>query len=148
MTGREELDRLVASQARAVELAREELAALWRRIRPLEPETQRDLLLDYLPALVGRYGGMAAAAAADWYEATRGEYVPGSYDAVLADAFPDDAVRASVKWRAGALFEGDEAGMYRFAADAMDRWIRYSSRSTVLGNIRCDPARPRWARVP
>ncbi|PJM75034.1 hypothetical protein CSQ87_07370 [Bifidobacterium simiarum] len=106
------------------------------------------MLLDYLPALVGRYGGMAAAAAADWYEATRGEYVPGSYDAVLADAFPDDAVRASVKWRAGALFEGDEAGMYRFAADAMDRWIRYSSRSTVLGNIRCDPARPRWARVP
>lgn len=121
---------------------------MYERLQRLEPAAQRNALLGYLPALVTKYGDIAAAAAADWYEQTRGEYVPGSYDAVLADAFPDDAIRADVRWKAGSLFDGDEPDMYRFIANAMDRWVRYSARRTILGNIRRDPAHPRWARVP
>lgn len=148
MTGRQDLEQLAQAQENNVRLARAELGKLRTTLDNLPPDLQRDMLLDYIPALVRKYGDVAAAAAADWYERTRAKQIEGSYDAVLADAFPDDAIRADVRWKAGSLFDGNTSDMYRFLSNALDRWVRYSSRVTIMNNAARDPAKPLWARVP
>ena len=60
MTDNRQLEQLQASQARAVELARRDLAKLWETLQQLSPEWQRDMLLDYVPQLVAKYGDLAA----------------------------------------------------------------------------------------
>ena len=71
MTDNQQLNQLQASQTRAVELARHDLAKLWETLQQLSPEWQRDMLLDYVPQLVAKYGDLAAQAAYEWYMRVR-----------------------------------------------------------------------------
>ena len=114
----------------------------------MDPTWQRDLLLDEIPALVRKYGNIAASAAAEWYERTRAKQVGGAYDPVTADPFPDAAIQATVRYKAGDLFAGNQSDMASFLEGALNRWVQYSGRETVARNIRRDSARPRFARVP
>jgi hypothetical protein len=114
----------------------------------MDPAWQRDLLLDEIPALVRKYGNIAASAAAEWYERTRAKQVGGSYEPVTADPFPDAAIQATVRYKAGDLFTGNSADMAAFLEGALNRWVQYSGRETVARNVRYDPSKPRFARVP
>lgn len=104
MTDNRQLDQLQASQARAVELARRDLAKLWGTLQQLSPEWQRDMLLDYVPQLVAKYGDLAAQAAYEWYMRVRGESVPESWEYDLSDSFPGDGIDKTIRWQAGHLW--------------------------------------------
>jgi hypothetical protein len=124
------------------------MQSLWQTIQGMDPTWQRDLLLDEIPALVRKYGNIAASAAAEWYERTRATQVNGAYAPLTADPFPDAAIQATVRYKAGDLFTGNADDMAAFLEGALSRWIQYSGRETVARNIRSDPSKPRFARVP
>ncbi len=146
MPDREDLDKLAMAQNRAVELAQTDLSKLWDNLKGLEARTQRDLLLETIPALVERHGDIAATAAAEWYETVRRKDTGQSrYEAVLADCFPSQAVQDSIRWKAGVLWDDPEQ-MARFLMNATDRWVKYSGRATIMQNVSRDHAR--YAIVP
>ena len=146
MPNREDLDKLVAAQNRTVELAQTDLGKLWDNLKGLEARTQRDLLLETIPALVERHGDIAATAAAEWYETVRRKDTgQARYEAVLAECFPSQAVQDSIRWKAGVLWDDPEQ-MARFLMNATDRWVKYSGRATIMQNVSRDHAR--YAIVP
>lgn len=146
MPNREDLDKLVAAQNRTVELAQTDLSKLWDNLKGLEARTQRDLLLETIPALVERHGDIAATAAAEWYEKVRRKDTgQARYEAVLAECFPSQAVQDSIRWKAGVLWDDPEQ-MARFLMNATDRWVKYSGRATIMQNVSRDHAR--YAIVP
>lgn len=146
MPNREDLDKLVAAQNRTVELAQTDLGKLWDNLKGLEARTQRDLLLETIPALVERHGDIAATAAAEWYEKVRRKDTgQARYEAVLAECFPSQAVQDSIRWKAGVLWDDPEQ-MARFLMNATDRWVKYSGRATIMQNVSRDHAR--YAIVP
>lgn len=129
-------------------LAQREMRQLWESIGNLSPEWQRDLLLDEVPALARKYGDIAATAAAEWYEQTRAQSVGGTYEALTADSFSDEAVQASIRYKAGSLFGDDPSALSGFLAASLQRWVMYSGRQTIARNAEHDPMHPRYARVP
>ena len=147
MTDNRQLEQLQASQARAVELARRDLAKLWETLQQLSPEWQRDMLLDYVPQLVVKYGDLAAQAAYEWYMRVRGESVPDPWEYDLSDSFPGDGIDKTIRWQAGRLWT-DPQTMQAFLVGAMQRWVMYSGRETVARLCEHDPSEPRYARVP
>lgn len=149
MTSRQDVQALSKAQQQSVDLAVREMKALWRSIGGLAPEWQRDMLLETVPALVSKYGDVAATAAAQWYEKTRSKQVPGPYEPVTSGHFPDQAIRDRLRYGAADLFE--DSSTVEFAAwleGALQRWVMYSGRQTIAMNAGRDPARPRFARVP
>ena len=91
----------------ASRLARDELLSFAERVDGMDPVQARDALKAIVPAIVEKYGNMAAAAAADYYERERAEAVGGSYHATLAAPVDAEAVKASVGFACGYLFEGE-----------------------------------------
>ncbi|MCI1831541.1 MAG: hypothetical protein LKI88_00790 [Bifidobacterium sp.] len=121
---------------------------LWESLKNISPEWQRDLLLDEVPALARKYGDIAATAAAEWYEQVRAQSVNGSYEALTADSFSDEAIQASIRYKAGSLFGDDPSSVADFLSGALQRWVMYSGRQTIARNADHDPTHPRYARVP
>lgn len=105
-------------------------------------------MLDYVPKIAVKYGQVAAAAAADWYEQTRAEQIGGSYEALTADTYSTDAIASTVRWQASRIYAGDSDGMAAFLAGSMNRWVQQAGRDTIMGNVARDPSKPRYARVP
>ena len=105
-----------------MELARRDLAKLWGTLQQLSPEWQRDMLLDYVPQLVAKYGDLAAQAAYEWYMRVRGESVPESWEYDLSDSFPGDGIDKTLRWQAGHLWT-DPQTMQAFLVGAMMRWV-------------------------
>lgn len=146
MPDRTDINQLALAQNRAVELAQTDLSRLWANLEGLNPQTQRDLLLETVPALVERHGDIAATAAAEWYERVRlKDTGQARYEAVAADCFPSQAVQDSIRWKAGVLWSDPER-MARFLMNATDRWVKYSGRATIMQNVSRDHAR--YAIVP
>lgn len=91
-------------------LAQRDLAALWEKVKGLPPEAVRDALLELVPGIVCKYGGMAALAAAQYYEAERLQAGgPEGFAAELSDGVPIEQIEASVRFACGHLF-GEEGG--------------------------------------
>lgn len=130
-----------------MKLAQKEMRSLWNSVQKLSPKFQRDLLLDTIPALVRKYGNVAATAAADWYEQIRAKNIKGSYQATVADTFPDQGIMDTLRWKAGTLWDNPDV-FNNFIQGSLSRWVQYAGRETIARNIRKDPAKPRWARVP
>lgn len=99
-----------------------------------------------LPDLVDYHGETLAAVAAEWYEQLRD--AEGLYTATLADCYPAEQVQGTVKYAGKFLAAGDQAAARELLAGAMQRWVMYSGRETVARNVRLDPSKPRFARVP
>lgn len=144
------LDAYGDAQNAAVSRAVDAMESLWRSVTRLStPQEQRDALLELVPALAGEYGDVAAAAAAQWYEESR-RMVLGDDDgfvATLGPGFPSRAVQDSIRWKAGVLWD-DPGQMRVFLSSALDRWVKYSGRMTVIENTGRDPKATRWALVP
>lgn len=113
-----------------MELARRDLAKLWETLQQLSPEWQRDMLLDYVPQLVVKYGDLAAQAAYEWYMRVRGESVPDPWEYDLSDSFPGDGIDKTIRWQAGHLWT-DPQTMQAYLVGAMQRWVMYSGRETI-----------------
>ena len=148
MSTREDLNYYSSASSRIVTLAQKELEKFWARIDHKNPAQARDLLLDFVPALVSTFGDVAAAAAADWYEQLRAKAVSSSYRAVTAGVVAPDQVQASVRYAAGHLFTGDPGQALSVINGAVQRYVQYSGRETVARNVAGDKSRPRFARVP
>lgn len=139
------------AQRDVVTLARAALADWWRDLDVSDAKSAVSALESFIPDLVAAYGDVAATVAADWYDALRGQAgVPGSYRARLAEPLPDEQVRASARWAAEPLFarDPDSERALRLMAQAVQRLVQQRGRDTMTRNVRSDPSRPRWMRVP
>lgn len=148
MTTRAEVEELRRGGQLVVGQARAELQAFFATVDLTQPELVRDLLLDFVPALVREYGDVAATIAAEWYEQVRAGQVGGAYNAVTSAGVAEDAVTGGVRYAAGHLFTDNPLGTLALISGALQRYVSYSSRDTVARNAGRDPARPRFARVP
>lgn len=100
--------------ANAVEIcsgmAKRELASVVAKLDTSKKKAARDALLAVVPAIVAKWGGLAATAAAEYYENEREQAVGGRYTALLADDEPLENIEESVRYACGHLFtkgEGD-----------------------------------------
>lgn len=145
MTSRDDLNRLSAAQRELVRMARNELAGFFSTVDLSRPELVRDALIEIVPLLTREYGELAAVAAAEWFEGVH----PGAFLAqTAADTFPAAGVVENVRFHAGALWTDDPYATLVGLSGALQRFILYSSRTTVARNVQLDPSRPRFARVP
>ena len=134
-------------------LAYRDLLAFWRTLDPSDPIGTVRALEAFVPDLVQAYGQMGASVAADFYDdlRERSPAVAVAYQAYVGDAIPIEQIAASTRWAAGPLFtprdDFAEVTLGR-VVDITDRLIKQHGRDTVSENVRRDPARPRYARVP
>lgn len=148
MTSRADVDLLLNATRGVVVLARRELNAFYRSLTVTDPVLVRDALAGFVPELVGRYGDYAATVAAEWYEGVRAAAVGGSFNAQTVSAVPAAQVQGSVRYSVGKLFDGDPDGMLSILSGAVQRFVFQSQRGTIARNVRLDPSKPRFARVP
>lgn len=148
MTTRADLERLSRGLDEATRRAVAALDAAIGHLDLSRPEIVRDALLEAFPAIVSRYGDVAATLAAEWYEQMRAEAASGSYGAVLADGPSYEQTARTVRWAAGGLWGPDPSGVPGLLQEALARYVGWQGKSTVTTNVAADPARPRWARVP
>lgn len=115
------------------------------------------MLVDTVSALVSTYGDVAASAAAEWYRQVRVEETGEDFDALTFGSFDPDKAFGSVEAQQqfahgekqfAVLDETNMQQLQAFIEGAMQRWITYYGRETVARNVKRDPKRPRWARVP
>ena len=85
-------------------LAQRDLAALWDKVKRLEPRVARDALIALVPGIVYKYGNMAALAAAQYYEAERTQAGGAEFQAELSDGVPIEQIEASVRYAVGHMF--------------------------------------------
>lgn len=148
MTTRSDVDRLARASRRVVGLARADLAQYFAALPLDSPELVRDALLEVVPALVREYGDIAATAAAEWYEEVRASSVSGMHYARLGATATTDSTMSAVRFASGHLFGDNPQQTLVVLSGAIQRFITYSSRSTVAVNAAHDPQNPRFARVP
>lgn len=139
------------AQRDVVTLARAALADWWRDLDVSDAKAAVAALEEFVPDLVAAYGDVAATVAADWYDALREQAgVSGSYRARLAEPLPAEQVRASARWASGPLFgrQPDPDRALGMLSNAVQRLVQQQGRDTMTRNVRSDPSRPRWMRVP
>lgn len=147
---RESIDALLDLQNKVSRKAQDKARALFARLDLSRPETARDALLELMPILVDKYGDAAGVAGAQWYDELRSK-VDGlpPYKVTIADKVEAQHVRATVRRVAGVLWGANAvADLEAQLLPAVDRWVKNQSRASVAVNIKRDPAKPSWARVP
>lgn len=96
--------RYMRALERCSELAREEFEAIYWSLDHSKPVECKAVLLEAVPAIVEKYGKMAATCAAEFYEGERMATVGGAYRARIAPMVDAEAVRAKVRYALGHLF--------------------------------------------
>ncbi|MCW2092846.1 UNVERIFIED_ORG: hypothetical protein M2328_006126 [Rhodococcus erythropolis] len=131
-----------------VAIAKRELIAFWSALDLSDPAQARDLLLTFMSDLNDRYGNVASAVAADWYEELR-DAAPakGQYRATATGAVPDAQVQASVRYGASSLWTPDAAPTLRHLLGVTDRFVKQAARNTVARSVRGDKG-VTYSRVP
>jgi hypothetical protein len=124
VTTRAEVDRLAGAQAEVSRMVIRDLEALAERL-PADPAAARDLLLEVMPVLVARYGDLAAAVAAEWFE--------DAYELPASTAEMIDAaeVESVTRYAAGHLFRGDVGALLGVLAVSLDRLVKYQARKSL-----------------
>lgn len=122
-----------------------DLDRIWQAIRETDNNTASQMLQSVIPQLINRYGLMAAAVAADWYEALTGT------EAFLPDSYNEKAFQASTRWALGPLFQKEvseadrKTALQRLTAAAV-RHTRQHARNTIDGSVRRSGGKVRYAR--
>lgn len=149
MPDRRDVDRLNKAQDKAVALAVADLDAVLKRLDGAAPEQIRDVLLEVMPALVAKWGEVAAAAAADWYNTLRSQEpdLP-PFTANLAAGLDGEAARATTRRLAGSLWTDTPDVLGDALTGNIGMWLKNRARMTVADAVDSDPAKPGWARVP
>ena len=94
----------------AAEMALAELDRLLDACELDKPVETKQKLLVAVPALVDKYGAMAASAAAEHYESERADVLDGSYKPLIAPPIDHEAIRAKVRYALRYLFEEADDG--------------------------------------
>lgn len=145
----------VTEQARInnalVEAAQAELEAFWRSLNfgaGFDPIVNRDALMEFMPALVRKYGNAAGVAAADFYDGLRADAATTrAFKAIIAEA-DDVAVTEATRRLAKALFGDNPQSMLAGLGAVVDKQVKQVGRNTIQGSARQDPGRPLYARIP
>ena len=144
-------DDLVAANRAIRKLSAAEVASLWSTLDLEDVEATKVALLRVMPAIVFKYGDMAAAIAADLYDEWRSNVREGAkYRALMADIADVSKVEASTRYAIDGLFREPTDPAAVLALLQNDVAVRHSmnqGRETMLLNANQDPAKPRWARV-
>lgn len=72
------------------------------------PRMARNALVPIMTDIITRYAGLAALAAAEYYEQERADALGGSYSAIIAEPVPPEKIEASVRYATGYLFGDDD----------------------------------------
>lgn len=139
------------SQADVVRLAHRDLAAFWKLLDTSNPVAAKATLQEFMVTLVGTYGEVSGALAADYYDTLRTEAkVRGAHRSALAAPIDAEKVTQSASWASQPLFDdvADASAALSRAQGVSQRLVQETGRNTLFDNGRRDPAKPRWARVP
>ena len=139
---RDEITRFSTGVDKATALAVRDLEKFWWLLDFDTPAQAREAVLDFVPKLVSVYGDVAGAAALQWYEELRAKA------STISPGVPEEDIRSVVRAHAGAFWEGDPWGALEAVKKGVDTWVKYSGRDTIARNVKLDPAKPRFARVP
>ena len=101
-------DRYARSVENCSKLAQGEMKRLVSHLDTSHKKATRDALLAEVPRIVDKYGKMAAAAAAEYYEKNRENQIGGAYRAKMGSAEPSENVEESVRYACGHLFSEEE----------------------------------------
>jgi hypothetical protein len=147
MIDRDSIERFRKANASLSERTRRALEAFFLTLDFSKPEAARNALLEFLPALTGQYGEVAATLAADWYEELRGASgATGRFRAITAPSVPAGAVEEKVRFLAGHLWTPEPMAMLGGLLIAADKYVKQPGRDTMASNARREGVR--WARVP
>lgn len=114
-------------------------------------EFLRNSVIDFMGALVYRYGTVAAVLAADFYNETAASAGVRVDDALIAEVDYDAAVSGSVKYAARRLFDQnpDTEAFKQACMAAVSRFVKKAANDTVSKNCVRDRRKgARFARVP
>lgn len=131
-------------------LAEADLGRLMGQCARLSLDGVRDLLKRGYPALVSKYGDIAAAAALDFYRQSRalagaaGDFAPTMPEAVAA-CVGDVGYHMGAQYKSGAL---DARLLQSALTGALDRRVLGQADAAIVGNAMRDPAKPKWAIIP
>lgn len=131
MVSRAEAERYARAEDRLDRELRGDILRVWRSIEGRSPEYMRDALLEVLPTLVDKYGEGSAVLAAEYFESL----VPSS-GAVLAPLTSGEAVRASTRAAAGALWTSAPSQTLNMVTASAVRHMRQAGRSTIHESTR------------
>lgn len=135
-------------------LAQRDLLKLRGMLDMSDPELVKYALLKCYPALVDKYGDMAATAAVTRYEtarmATMGE---DGYTAYLANRRDIARLEAQVHYAMGHMFDDgigpafDPEQTFQYLAGTLDKEVKNAGRDTITANVSKDKY-ARFVRVP
>lgn len=103
-------ERYVEAVETASLLAQRELEEFIGKLDLTKKKASRDALLEFVPALVDKYGAMAAEAAREYYEQERHRQIGGVYHAKvypMSDGEREEILE-SVRYACGCLFDGGD----------------------------------------
>ena len=148
MPTRSDTARLRTAQTGLRTLVERDLAAFSATLDLGRPERARDALLTFTPQLVDTYGLIAATVAADWYDTVRAaEKVPGKFRATPVVPDESEAIVATVRRSAGALFTDTPATALDSLTGPVGKYALSGSRETIMRSSIRDPQASGWTRV-
>lgn len=145
-----QLDRLVDANDAIASMVQAELNSALSRIDFSNPQLARAQLFELVPPLVDKWGSVASAAAAEWFEEFRlVEGLSGSYRATLAAPVLRERVTSRLGFatrEAGHLFAGQDAMLAEFLSLMVNEYALEPGHATIMENTHRSGAA--YARVP
>ena len=120
--------------------AKSAVRALWNDVRGASPEVVRNAFLDAMPQIVDTYGAASAEVAAEYFEELTG------FMAEPADSLDRAQIDGAVRYQAGKLWTGEQAGFVTGLMTDVDRLVKAFGRDTIYSNG--DRRGVRYARIP
>lgn len=130
-------------------LTDDELRRLWTLIDRADVVAARDALIDMLPLLGEKYGSMAAAVGADFYDDVRDAAEARGFFIAEPAALPGTArYEALARWGVDPLLGAapDAAAALARITGGLQRIVANAARDTVTLNAVRDPAAAGWSR--
>lgn len=118
-----------------------DIRRVWGALEAFSSEGKRDALLDLLPSLVTKYGDVAAAVAAEYFEEITG------LEAFVPDFDFNDGVEGVVRYGIGHSFAGNDPKALALISGGARRFMLQYGRSTMYDSAASHPG-VFYARVP
>ena len=150
MTTREDVQTLAATLRRLVDLTRHDYNALWAALAGRDPVLVRNALIEALTEQAKASGLVAAAYAADWYEAVRAKSgAPGGWAAITAATVAPNIIEERVREAMRHYFAGNPEQTHTALGYSLDGWVKEPARETIWRNGDADRQwDKRYARIP
>ncbi|MBS5865725.1 MAG: hypothetical protein KIC37_05145 [Coriobacteriaceae bacterium] len=115
-------------------------------LAPANEQELRDLLQDLFPALVHQYGRQAATVVCEYYKAEREDAgISEPYEPTLAGDVPYEDLKVMIE---SALNDVAANTLTSVSQNMLSQQVMNHADRTLVKNIACDPAHPKWALVP